>query len=85
MINRAFPTAWPPSFPDLNPCDFWLWGFLKGVVYQGHFSDIATLKDRITLHVKQMNSDMLRAAVENVVHHMQFLEFTNGAHIETNL
>lgn len=85
MISRAFPTAWPPRSPDLTPCDFWLWGFLKGVVYQGHVSDIATLKDRITLHVRQINSDMLRAAVENVVHRMQFLEFTNGAHIEPYL
>lgn len=85
MISRAFPTAWPPRSPDLIPCGFRLWGFLKGVVYQGHVSDIATLKDRITLHVRQINSDMLRAAVENVVHRMQFLEFKNGAHIEPNL
>ncbi|GFX34552.1 uncharacterized protein TNCV_3657901 [Trichonephila clavipes] len=21
---RAFPTAWPPRSPDLNPCDLWL-------------------------------------------------------------
>ena len=84
MVSRAFPTAWPPRFLDLNPCNFWLWGCLKGVVYQGHVSDIATLKDRITLHVRQINSDMVRTAVENVVHRMQFFEFTNGALIEPN-
>jgi hypothetical protein len=21
--------SWPPLSPDLNPCDFFLWGFLK--------------------------------------------------------
>jgi hypothetical protein len=21
--------AWPPRSPDLNPCDFYLWGYLK--------------------------------------------------------
>ena len=36
------------------------------------------------LHVRQINSAMLLAAVENVVHRMQFLEFTNGAHIKPN-
>ena len=65
MIRNAYPTAWAPKSFDRNPCNFYLWGFLKCVVYQGHISDIATLKDQITLHVRQMNSDMLRAAVEN--------------------
>ena len=25
--------AWPPRSPDLMPCDFYLWGFVKGRVY----------------------------------------------------
>ncbi|GFS52243.1 uncharacterized protein TNCV_4849791 [Trichonephila clavipes] len=29
VISRAFPTAWPPRSLDLNPCDFWLWRYLK--------------------------------------------------------
>ncbi|GBN65801.1 hypothetical protein AVEN_85675-1, partial [Araneus ventricosus] len=24
---------WPSRSPDLNPCDFWLWGYLKDVVF----------------------------------------------------
>jgi hypothetical protein len=27
--------VWPPSSPDLNPCDFFLWGHLKQLVYWG--------------------------------------------------
>lgn len=70
---------------DLNPCDFWLCGILKGVIYQGHISNMAMLKDRKMLQVRQINSDMLRARIEIVVHHIQFLEYTNVAHIELNL
>ncbi|GBM23639.1 hypothetical protein AVEN_117389-1 [Araneus ventricosus] len=33
IISRHFPTTWPPRSLDLNPCDFWLWGYLKHVVY----------------------------------------------------
>jgi hypothetical protein len=33
MIGRGGPTAWPPSSPDLNPLDFYLWGHLKSLVY----------------------------------------------------
>ncbi len=24
---------WPPRSPDLNPCDYFLWGFLKDKIY----------------------------------------------------
>ena len=33
VISRAFPTIWPPRSPDLYPYDFWLWGYLKNLVY----------------------------------------------------
>ncbi|KFM75033.1 hypothetical protein X975_05140, partial [Stegodyphus mimosarum] len=32
VISRYFRTAWPPRSPDLTPCDFWLWGYLKSKV-----------------------------------------------------
>uniref|UniRef100_A0A2S2R813 Transposable element Tc3 transposase n=1 Tax=Sipha flava TaxID=143950 RepID=A0A2S2R813_9HEMI len=25
--------TWPPRSPDFNPCDFFLWGFMKEQVY----------------------------------------------------
>ncbi|GFV88973.1 hypothetical protein TNCV_4911751 [Trichonephila clavipes] len=27
------PVAWPPRSPDLSPLDFFLWGAMKGLVY----------------------------------------------------
>lgn len=33
-IGRGGPIAWPPRSPDLSPIDFFLWGFLKGLVYE---------------------------------------------------
>ncbi|GFW33252.1 uncharacterized protein TNCV_2859301 [Trichonephila clavipes] len=29
VISRQIRHLWPPRSPDLNPCDFWLWGHLK--------------------------------------------------------
>ncbi|GFV60007.1 uncharacterized protein TNCV_1401151 [Trichonephila clavipes] len=29
VISHHFLTVSPPRSPDLNPCDFWLWGYLK--------------------------------------------------------
>jgi hypothetical protein len=33
VISRNFAQFWPLRSPDLNPCDYWLWGALKGAVY----------------------------------------------------
>ncbi|GBL77704.1 hypothetical protein AVEN_152923-1 [Araneus ventricosus] len=32
-IGRTAPVAWPPRSPDINPCDFFIWGHFKSLVY----------------------------------------------------
>lgn len=82
VISRSFPTSWPARSPDLTPCDFWLWGHLKNVVYQGNVATLADLKDRITLHVRMITGDQLRSAVEHTVHRLHVLHLNEGGHIE---
>ncbi|GFW74902.1 uncharacterized protein TNCV_2677701 [Trichonephila clavipes] len=82
VISRAFPTAWPPRSPDLNPCDFWLWGYLKYLVYRGRLITLADLKDSITLHARSISVDQLRSAVEQTLHRLQILHLEEGNHIE---
>ncbi|XP_035211886.1 uncharacterized protein LOC118186018 [Stegodyphus dumicola] len=48
VISLSFPVAWPPHSPDLAPCDFWLWGYLKSQVFAGGESNLSILKDNIT-------------------------------------
>ena len=33
LISRFGDIPWPPRSPDLTPCDFFLWGYLKSRVY----------------------------------------------------
>ncbi|KFM71512.1 hypothetical protein X975_09484, partial [Stegodyphus mimosarum] len=66
--------------PDLTPCDFWLWGYLKSKVYQGVDQDLATLKDNISRTVREIPADMLLSAVVNTVHRMQYVVHNNGSH-----
>ena len=47
--------------------------------------DISPILHRITLQMRQINSDILRATVENVVHRIQFLEFDDVDYIEFHL
>ena len=40
---------WPPGSPDLSPCDFFLWGYVKGLVYVPPLpANVEELKQRIT-------------------------------------
>lgn len=33
VIGRLSETAWPPRSPDLTPMDFFLWSYIKSIVY----------------------------------------------------
>ncbi|GFX34772.1 uncharacterized protein TNCV_2514871 [Trichonephila clavipes] len=51
VISRQFRHMWPPRSPDLNPCDFWLWGHLKQLVSCDQPNTLPDLKDSISRHV----------------------------------
>ena len=41
------PTIWPSSLPDLNPCDYWLWGNVEKVSNAQPHSSVVSLKTSI--------------------------------------
>ncbi|GBM44714.1 hypothetical protein AVEN_103182-1 [Araneus ventricosus] len=82
IISRHFPTAWPERLPDLNPCDFWLWGYLKDVLYVSPFANLTELKNRITQHIHNITTEILRSVVEHVVLCFQLIGENDGHHIE---
>ena len=47
-IGRDGPIPWPPCSPDITPLDFFLWGYVKDIVYRTQIRDITDLKQRIT-------------------------------------
>ena len=47
--------------PDLTPCDFFLWGFVKEAVYVPSLpKTLDDLKNRITTAVNSVTQDLLR-------------------------
>lgn len=46
-IGRGGPVHWPARSPDLTPCDFFLWGFLKDKIYATPVETREDLQDRI--------------------------------------
>ncbi|XP_031329964.1 uncharacterized protein LOC116160947 [Photinus pyralis] len=48
--------AWPPRSPDLTPCDFYLWGDIKDMVYIPPLPPtLGQLRDRITTVINNIN------------------------------
>ena len=47
VISRNDDQNWPPRSCDLTPCDFFLWGFVKSLVYANKPQTIPELKAEI--------------------------------------
>ena len=47
-IGRGGPIAWPPRSPDLSCLDFFLWGYLKSLVYDTPLESEEELVARIS-------------------------------------
>ena len=45
IVSRHFLTAW--SFRSLDPCDLWLWGYLKDVVFCVLIANLVELEESI--------------------------------------
>ena len=52
LISRRCDPEWSPHSPDLNPPDFYLWGYLKDRVFGNNPQTIPDLKAAITAAIK---------------------------------
>lgn len=51
-IGRGEPVAWPARSPDLTSPDFYLWGYLKNIVYEREPTTREDMIQRIELLVQ---------------------------------
>ena len=55
--NEEF--VWPPYSPDLNPCDAFLWGYMKCLVFKTRVPDRVVLKERVATALNGIPLDMI--------------------------
>ncbi|ERL95808.1 hypothetical protein D910_00344, partial [Dendroctonus ponderosae] len=58
-IGRNGFQNWPPRSPDLTPLDFFLWGYIKGIVYHTLPTTSHDMKTRIRDAFKTVTPQML--------------------------
>ena len=75
--------SWPPRSPDLTPCDFFLWSYIKDRVYVPPLPcDLKQLKERIKHAVASIDSEMLQKVWREFDYRIDVCRVTKGAHIE---
>jgi hypothetical protein len=70
----------PRNSPDLNPLNYFLWGFIKKIVYRTPIlsDDVKTLKNRITRAFKKATVEMLQEAVVDYKVRLEHVVVWNG-------
>lgn len=81
-IGRGGPVAWPARSPDLTPMDFYLWGFIKSLVFIDQPDSIDTLKERITAAVHAVLPQTLCLVRQEWSARMEHVVAVQGAHVE---
>ena len=73
---------WPPRSPDLTPMDFFLWGYIKKLVYTKNYQDLDQLKNAIVAAFQLVTGEMVTSALANFVKLLNLVVKANGRHIE---
>ena len=73
---------WPPRSPDLNPCDFYLRGYLRSKIYSQKTKNIDDLKVNIKREIRSIKPEVLISTFQNLEKRLKKVIDVNGGHIE---
>lgn len=85
VISRNGNVSWPPRSPDLAPCDFFLWGYLKSKVYVDKPRTLPDLKEAIRREIAAIPEEMLQSVMINFTERLQECIFMEGRHLSDTL
>ena len=74
--------SWAPSSPDMNPADFFLWGYLKEKVYSPPPTTITALKRKIRDELRKIPELMVRKAVQSMRRRANLMVMEGGKQFE---
>lgn len=81
-IGRRGHIEWPARSPDLNPLDFFMWGYLKSRVYCDRPNTIEDLKLRIRNEMELITPETVRNAIHCFRDRLGHCLAVNGSHFE---
>ncbi|GFV85077.1 uncharacterized protein TNCV_3320151 [Trichonephila clavipes] len=81
LISRFGPVNWPPRSCDLTPLDYFLWGYVKSLVYADKPQTLDHLEDNIRRVIADIRPQMLEKVIENWTSRLDYIRASCGSHM----
>ncbi|GFS79104.1 DUF4817 domain-containing protein [Trichonephila clavipes] len=81
LISRFGPVNWPPRSCDLTPLDYFLWGYVKSLVYADNPQTLDHLEDNIRRVIADIRPQMLEKVIENWTSRLDYTRASCGSHM----
>ncbi|GFY06161.1 uncharacterized protein TNCV_3108401 [Trichonephila clavipes] len=78
LISRFGPVNWPPRSFDLTPLDYFLWGYVKSLVYADKPQTLDHLEDNIRRVIADIRPQMLEKVIENWTSRLDYIRASRG-------
>ncbi|GFT27138.1 DUF4817 domain-containing protein [Trichonephila clavipes] len=81
LISRFGPVNWPPRSCDLTPLNYFLWGYVKSLVYADKPQTLDHLEDNIIRVITDIGPQMLGKVIENWTSRLDCIRASRGSHM----
>ncbi|GFS84689.1 putative transposable element [Trichonephila clavipes] len=81
LISRFGPVNWPPRSCDLTPLDYFLWGYVKSLVYADKPQTLDHLEDNILRVIADIGPQMLEKVIENWTSRLDYIRASRGSYM----
>ncbi|GFX37658.1 DUF4817 domain-containing protein [Trichonephila clavipes] len=79
LISRFGPVNWPPRSCDLTPLDYFLWSYVKSLVYADRPQTLDHLEDNIRHVIADIRPQMLEKVIENWTSSLDYIRASRGS------
>ncbi|GFU07362.1 uncharacterized protein TNCV_2130711 [Trichonephila clavipes] len=79
LISRFGPVNWPPRSCDLTPLDYFLWGYVKSLIYADKPQTLDHLEDNIRRVIADIRPQMLEKVIENWTSRLDYIQASRGS------
>ncbi|GFT10062.1 transposable element Tc3 transposase [Trichonephila clavipes] len=79
LIPRFGPVNWPPRSCDFTPLDYFLWGYVKSLVYADKPQTLDHLEDNIRRVIADIRPQMLEKVIENWTSRLDYIRASRGS------
>ncbi|GFW66505.1 uncharacterized protein TNCV_3310241 [Trichonephila clavipes] len=79
LISRFGPVNWPPRSCVLIPLDYFLWGYVKSLVYADKPQMLDHLEDNIRRVIADIRPQMLEKVIENWTSRLDYIRTGRGS------